>query len=155
MVLPLRSAQKKKDFSGQSSEYQKLTGNKSAGVEGVPPVVSDFYKLLSHSFALRRVPLVVCVLNNLLQVVGLESVKQVEEVLPIRHTSLRQLLWEVPHELLIRLKHRPQFDDRKLVVLRNRDPANLIQTQKCLFFNQDLFEEIFVEHPVWRQVQLH
>ena len=155
MVLPLRSAQKKKDFSSQSFEYQKLTGNKSAGVEGVPPMVGDFYKLFCHSFALRRVPLVVCVFNDLLQVVGLESVKQVEEVLPIRHTSLSQLLWEVSHELLIRLKHRPQLDDRKLVVLRNRDPGNLIQTQKRLFFSKDLFEEIFVEHPVWRQVKLH
>ena len=155
MVLPLRSAQNKKDFGCQCSADRQLTGNKSTLVEGVPPVVRDFDELFGHSFALRRVPLLVCVLSDLLQVGRLESVNQVEEVLSIRNSSLRHLRWEEPHELLVRLKHWPQFDDGKFIVLRNGDSFDLVQTQKRLFFNEDLFEEIFVEHPVWRQVQLH
>ena len=57
--------------------------------------------------------------DDRLQVVGLESVEYVEEVLAVRHATLRQLLREVSHELLVRLKHRPKFDDRKFVVHRH------------------------------------
>ena len=95
------------------------------------------------------------VFDDLLQVARLERVDQVEEVLPVRHAALRQLLREVPHELLVRLEHRPQFDHGELVELRHGDPFDLVQTQKRLLVREDLFEEVFVEHPVRRQVQLH
>ena len=152
---PCALPKRKNGRSDQYYEHQKLTGNKSAGVECVPPVIRDLYDLLLHGFGLHRVALVVCMLDNLVQVVMLESVDHVEEIVPVRHSSLRQLLREVLHQLLVRPHHRPQLDDRELVVHGNGDAPDLIQTQERFFTGEDLLEEVFVEHPVGRQVELH
>ena len=78
--------------------------------------------------------------------------QNVEEILAIRHSALGHFGWEVFRKLRICSRLRPQVDHRQLVVQRNADKLDFINPQKFFLFDEDLFQEVLIEHVLGRQV---
>ena len=70
------------------------------------PVFGDLDGLMFHGLTLCRVPLLVCMVHDLLEVVRVQGVEDVEEVVPRRSLAGWVLVGEVRHEdrVLIELR---------------------------------------------------
>ena len=88
-------------------------------------------------------------------VVGTESVHDVEEVVAVREPALREFVWEVLHEVVGGSNLGPQILHGKLVVERNVDESNVLEFQKLLVLGKDLLEKIFVHHGVTWDIELN
>ena len=93
--------------------------------------------------------------DQLLKIVSLTSIEYVEEILSVRNSTLRHFCWKVLHQLLVAFHHRPQIDDCEFVVERNTNSFDFTQSKEFLLVDQDLFEEIFIEHVLGRQIKLN
>ena len=93
--------------------------------------------------------------DQLLEVLSVESVEHVEEVVAIWNSILCHLCRKESHELLVLLQHWPDLDHSQLIVERHTDSLDLIESKQFFVVSEDFFEEIFVEHILGRQIQLH
>jgi hypothetical protein len=94
------------------------------------------------------------VLDQGLDVVGMERVEDVEEVLPARVAALRQLVGEVGLEVRVVLHLRCQAHDAELVVLGHGGGADVPERQQLLLAPEELSKEVLRDHEVGRHVEL-
>ena len=113
-------------------------------LDGVPLVVG----------AVGRHPLLVGVLQDLLEVFGVDRVQDVEEVLPRRALAGWVLVGEVLDELVVLGELGPQVLDRELVVVRHGDPLHLGLLHQLLLAAEHVLEEVLVDDALVGQVVL-
>ena len=83
------------------------------------------------------------------------GIQHVPKIRSIWNTTFGHLVWEMFHEVVILFHEWPEIFDSELVIRGSIDPGDFMQLQKLLFVRQNLFEEIFGNHVIWRCVQLH
>ena len=132
-----------------------LTGDERHRSQLLPPLVRDLDRLDGLRLRFRRVALRLGVLDELLDVVGVDCVYNIPEVLSVGHSPLWQLAGKEPHDFPIFLHHRPKRGHSQLVVERHVHAVDFIKRHELLLFFEDFFEEVFVHHVLRRQVQLH
>ena len=94
------------------------------------------------------------VVQQPLQELWVEGVEDVEEVLPRRALALWVLIREVPDHEVIFSELRPQRLHRELLVMRNFNVRDVALLDQRLLVGQDLLEEVLVDEPLRRQVEL-
>ena len=124
-------------------------------VQLVVPVFTDFDGLCLLVLPGDGVPLCIGVLDKLCDVLIAYGVHDVEKIVPVGQTTLWQLVREELLEVVQFFHLGPQLLHADLVVVGNVDKPHLAYGHEHLLLGQDLLEEVFVEHCVVRQVELH
>ena len=94
-------------------------------------------------------------IHDLRQVLRIECVQDVEKVLPWRTFALRKSCWEVRHEISILFEFRPEILDAQLVVLGDLDEPDLGLLEHSPIADQDILDEILVDHVICWQIVLY
>ena len=102
-----------------------------------------------------RHPLLVRMLQELLQVVRHLRVEDVEELVPGRTPVLRIDGREVGADDRVLLHLWPECLDGKLVILRNVDVVDLGLHEELLIPGEDVLEEVIVDGTFRRQIALN
>ena len=95
--------------------------------------------------------------HQLLGVLGPQRIEDVEHVGPVwlSHILIWKRVWEVNHEVRLRLHLGPDLLDRQLIVLGHLDDAQIGQLEELLLVLEDELEVVLVDHVVGWQVVLH
>ena len=121
-------------------------------MESIPPLVSHFDGFVCLGFASHGVALLVCVLDDLRDVLRVERVHDVKGILALGKPTRSHLCREEPHELFVVFEHRPQFAHREFIVQWYIDTADLVESEQKLIAREDCLEEIFVDHVFRRKI---
>ena len=84
----------------------------------------------------------------------MDSIQDVEEIVPWRTLVLGIGRRKELGEIGVLLQIRPEAPDRELVIVRNGDPIDLSLLEELFLLNQDLLEEVFSDKLLFRQVIL-
>ena len=103
----------------------------------------------------RRHPLLVGVVQHLLQEVRVDGVEHAEEVLAGRALILGQDVREVRRHLFVLLELRPDVLGGQLVVVRHFNVGHLLLAEQLLLALEDGLEEVLVDVADGRQVVLY
>ena len=144
--------------------YQKQIRNKILGVptgserhllELLVPRVGDFYGLLLAHNTLSTISLLAGVLQNLLQVLGVERVEDIEKVVVVGHPVAGVNVLEVEHKGLVLLQVAPQVFDGELLEVGDVDVVDVLLLVEPLLVVENLFQEILVALPFRRNIILN
>ena len=133
----------------------ELTGDEGLLVQLVEPVFTNVDGFCLLVLPCNGVPLLIGVFDKLCDVLTAYGVHDVEEVVPVGQAALWQLVREELHEELQSFHLWPQLLHADLVVVGHVYKPHLAYGHEHLLLGQDLLEEVFVEHCVIRQVELH
>ena len=132
-----------------------LTRNKGLLAQLLEPAfghLNCFHLLLLLS---NGVPLSIGVFNESRDILSVDCVHDIEEVISVRKAAFRQLVGEVLVEANCTLHLGPKRLHTDFIVVRHIDKPHILYRHELLLLSQDLFEEVFIEHGVVRQVELH
>ena len=118
------------------------------------PELGDLDRVPLVVGAVGRHPLLVGMLQYLLEVFGVDRVQDVEEVLPRRALAGWVLVGEVLDELVVLGELRPEVLDRELVVVRHGDSLDLGLLHQLLLAAEHVLEEVLVDDALVGQVVL-
>ena len=103
----------------------------------------------------KGVPLRIGVSDQLSDILIVAGIEDIEEIFAVRKTALRQLVGEVLQEISTGLHLRPQALHADFIKVRNVNKPHIAYLQEFLLLGQDLSKEIFIEHGVVWQIELH
>ena len=121
-----------------------LTRSEGHFLELIKPLVSDLDCLLLADNTLSAVPLLGCVVHDLLKILRVKGVEYIEKIIMVGHSFAGVFVLEIKHELVVILEVLPQVFDGQLFEMRNVDIVNLLLFEKSLFVVENLFQEILV-----------
>ena len=84
----------------------------------------------------------------------MDSVEDIEEVVPRWTFAHRELVREVAGHGLVLLELRPDGLDRERIVVGHLDGADLGLLEELLLAGQDILEEVLVHDGLVREVEL-
>lgn len=131
-----------------------LTAHEGDLVQLIPPLLGNYHPLLGHFLALNGVPLLIRVWNKLRDVWRVQRVQDIEEILPVGHPPLRQLVREEIHELALYSHLWPEGLHWKLVIQRDVNPPDFRHLHQFFVARQNRFQKILVHGRFLRQIQL-
>ena len=99
--------------------------------------------------------LILCPTNQLSHVLGVYTVKDVEEILAVRQSSLREPIRQVGHQPGVLLELLQYAADRKFLIFRNLYPLDLCKREQPLLAGENLPEPVLVDHRLRSEIQLH
>ena len=110
-------------------------------VELVPPLLTDMDGSASTHTVVRHTPVVVVRLDEGLGVLRVERVHHVEEVAPVRHPTLWQLIREVDHHLRFVLELGVKVLDAKFLKFWHHHHFDLCEGQQLFLLIQNFQSE--------------
>ena len=131
------------------------TGRERHLLELVVPRVGDLDGLLLAHNALSAISLLAGVLQNLLQVLGVERVEDVEKVVVVGHPIAGVNVLEVEHKLLVLLQVAPQVFDGELLEVGDVDIVDVLLLEEPLVVVENLLQEIFIALSLWWNIILN
>ena len=121
-----------------------LTRKEGIAVESFPPVFSDFNSLLGLLLVLYRVTLFICMRDQISYKAFMKCKHYIEEIFSVRDSAFGHLVREVAYDLLVRLNHWPDLNDRDFVIEWHIHTFDFIKAKECLVICQNCLQEIFV-----------
>ena len=94
-------------------------------------------------------------LQNLLQVLGVERVEDVEKVVVVGHPIAGVNVLEVEHKLLVLLQVAPQVFDGELLEVGDVDVVDVLLLVEPLLVVENLFQEILIALALRRNIILN
>ena len=98
--------------------------------------------------------MLLCKLDEILNVVMLDCVCNVPKIFSVRHSVVWCCVWHVPRESLVLHEHWIELPDRKFIVPWHVDSFDFTQMKKSFLFLKNLLQKVFVDHSIRRHVQL-
>ena len=121
-------------------------------VELLPPLLTDVHKFVLIIARGCDNSVAVGMLDELLGVFGVERVHHVEEVAPVRHPTLWQLIREVDHHLRFVLELGVEVLDAKFLEFWHLNHFDFSESQQLFLLKQNLTQKVFVEHGIRRHI---
>lgn len=131
---------------------ERLTWDERNSLELFEPAFRYFDDLFFHLLAFSCISLIVGEIANGAHIGLANGIEDVEHVFSVWDTALRKFRRHVVHELLVLLKFGPERFNWQLVVERNVPPLHVWQFEEAFSFHEDVPQEVFVQHGVWRHV---
>ena len=130
---------------------QHLLGQEGHIIQLLCPIFRNSNGLILLVHSLNRESLLVCMSNELLQVLRLQRVEHVEKVITRWTFACCVLAWEIRHKLTIFTHLRIDGLHRQLFVLGDGDELDLALFEELLFAFEHHLEEVFVYNCFIRQ----
>ena len=122
------------------------------GLELVEPFLRRHDGLGLDGLGVDLVSLGICMLDDLVEIVGEEAVEHVEEVEPIRQSITLVDFAEVLLQVLVVLYLWPDRLHGELVQLGDLDVVDVGLLEQLLLFCQNLLEILLIHMALWRDV---
>jgi len=119
------------------------------------PELGELDGLPLASLAFNRVPLLVGVIEHLVEEVRVHGVEYIIEVLAWWPLAFREDIWEVLFHLVVIGELRPDVLHRELVVVWHFDEDNFLLAQQLFLAREHLLQEVFVDRLSRREIELH
>ena len=136
------------------NEHVVLTGQIRHRLQLFLPELGDGDALFLLVCCIGGHPLLVGVLHDLLEVLGLQRVEDVEEVLARRALASWIRVWEVLHEVRVLLEMRPERLHGQLVIMWDIHLLDVDLLHQLLLAGEDVLEEVLVDDVRVREVVL-
>lgn len=94
-------------------------------------------------------------LNHCCKLLRIERVEDIEEERPINLTTLRKIVWQMLHELWVRLVVLIDVLHVQFLVVWNINLLDILDLQENFLFREHILEEILGDIVRWREVTLH
>ena len=107
-----------------------------------------------HVLAGRGHALLVSVVHDLLQIIWMDSIQDIEEVLPGWALSRRVRVREVGHQLRVLLELRIKRFDAELIVVRNLNGSDFRLLQQLLLAGHDGLQVVLVQDGLVGEIKL-
>ena len=122
-----------------------LTRSEGHFLELIKPLVSDLDCLLLADNTLSAVPLLGCMVHNLLKILRVKGVEYIEKVLSWWTSTFRINVGEILHKFTVLFEIRPQCLDRDFIIMWHRNVVDLLFLEQLLLLSHDKFEEVLVD----------